>query len=298
MDEGTLKEKVMSTTIFSKLLPDHKRRVIKALQANDCVVGFLGDGINDAPALRTADVGISVNTATDIAKESADIILLDRSLSVLHDGVVEGRRVFGNINKYIKMGASSNFGNMFSVIGASALLPFLPMTPIQILTNNLLYDFSQTTIPTDNVDSEYIKKPRKWQIGDIGKYVLFIGPISSIFDYATFAIMWFVFKTNTNASLFQTGWFIESLLTQTLIIHVIRSRKVPFLETVSSKPLLISTCIVVALGILLVYSPIAPIFGFSNLPLLYWPILVFMMILYITLTQLIKTAYIKKFGYN
>ncbi len=298
MTDDELKIAVQKSNIFSKLLPEHKRRVILALQENDNVVGFLGDGINDAPALRTADVGISVNTATDIAKESADIILLDKSLEVLHDGVIEGRKVFGNINKYIKMGASSNFGNMFSVIGASALLPFLPMTPIQILTNNLLYDFSQTTIPTDNVDEEYVKTPRKWKINDIGKYVLCIGPISSLFDYITFGVMWFVFHTMNNPALFQTGWFIESLLTQTLIIHVIRSRKIPFIETNSSKPLLVSTFVVIALGIILTYSPIASSFGFTKLPLLYWPILFLMMVAYITLTQIIKTIYIRKFGYN
>lgn len=300
MSDDELKAAVLTTDIFAKLLPEHKRRVVLSLQANGCVVGFLGDGINDAPALRTADVGISVNSATDIAKESADIILLEMSLSVLGEGVLEGRKVFGNIIKYIKMGASSNFGNMFSVLGASILFPFLPMLPVQILTNNLLYDFSQTTIPTDNVDPEYIEKPRKWHIQDIGRFMLFIGPMSSIFDYATFFVMWFVFRVNVtgNASLFQTGWFVESLISQTLIIHVIRSRKIPFLQSRASKPLLISTVLVMAAAIILTYSPLAPGLSFVHLPWLFWPILVAMMLCYIALTQLMKMWYIRKFGYN
>ncbi len=298
MNDNELDAVVMQTTIFAKLLPDHKRRVVKSLQRNDCVVGFMGDGINDAPALRTADVGISVDTAVDISKESADIILLEMSLSVLGDGVVEGRKVFGNIMKYIKMGASSNFGNMFSVLGASILLPFLPMTPVQIITNNLLYDFSQTTIPTDNVDDEYVEKPRKWHISDVGRYMLFIGPISSLFDYMTFAIMWFVFHAQSAPSLLQTGWFVESLVTQTLIVHVIRSRKIPFFQTWPSRPLFISTLLVILSGIVLTFSPIAPHLGMQRLPMLYWPILFGMMVSYMLLTQLVKTWYIRKFGYN
>lgn len=298
MTDAELDAVVMQTTIFAKLLPDHKRRVVKSLQRNDCVVGFMGDGINDAPALRTADVGISVDSAVDISKESADIILLEMSLSVLGEGVVEGRKVFGNIMKYIKMGASSNFGNMFSVLGASILLPFLPMTPVQIITNNLLYDFSQTTIPTDNVDDEYVEKPRKWHISDVGRYMLFIGPISSIFDYMTYAVMWFVFHANNAPALLQTGWFVESLITQTLIVHVIRSRKIPFLQTWASKPLTISTILVITAGIALTFSPIAKHLGMQRLPVLYWPILVGMMIMYMLLTQLVKTWYIRKYGYN
>jgi Mg2+-importing ATPase len=298
MTDDELDKVVVQTTIFAKLLPDHKRRVVKALQRNDCVVGFMGDGINDAPALRTADVGISVDSAVDISKESADIILLELSLSVLGDGVAEGRKVFGNIMKYIKMGASSNFGNMFSVLGASILLPFLPMTPVQILTNNLLYDFSQTTIPTDNVDEEYVEKPRKWHISDVGRYMLFIGPISSIFDYMTYAVMWFIFHANNTPALLQTGWFVESLMTQTLIVHVIRSRKIPFIQTWASKPLLISTLLVVATGIAITFSPLAKHLGMQRLPVLYWPILAGMMVLYMLLTQLMKTWYIRKYGYN
>jgi Mg2+-importing ATPase len=298
MTDDELDKVVVQTTIFAKLLPDHKRRVVKALQRNDCVVGFMGDGINDAPALRTADVGISVDSAVDISKESADIILLELSLSVLGEGVAEGRKVFGNIMKYIKMGASSNFGNMFSVLGASILLPFLPMTPVQILTNNLLYDFSQTTIPTDNVDDEYVEQPRKWHISDVGRYMLFIGPISSLFDYMTYAVMWFIFHANHTPALLQTGWFVESLLTQTLIVHVIRSRKIPFLQTWASKPLVISTFLVILTGIAITFSPIAKHLGMVRLPVLYWPILAGMMIMYMLLTQLVKTWYIRKYGYN
>jgi len=298
MSDEELKKAAVTATIFAKLSPEHKRRIVLALQSAGHVVGFLGDGINDVPAIRAADVGISVDSAVDVAKESADIILLEMSLLVLKDGAVEGRKVFGNIIKYIKMGASSNFGNMFSVLGASILLPFLPMLPIQLLTNNLLYDFSQTAIPTDNVDNEYTEKPRKWQIGDIGKYMLFIGPISSIFDYATFGVMWFVFHAWAMPALFQTGWFVESLITQTLIVHVIRSRKIPFLQTRASTPLLISTGLIIFISIYLVNSPFAGALGFVHLPWLYWPILVGILLSYITLTQLIKTWYIKRYGYN
>lgn len=298
MSDADLSVAAEKITVFAKLSPEHKRRVVRALQASGHVVGFLGDGINDAPGLRAADVGISVDGAVDIARESADIILLEMSLMVLEEGVVEGRKVFGNIIKYIKMGASSNFGNMFSVLGASLLLPFLPMTPIQLLANNLLYDMSQTTIPTDTVDDEYVEKPRKWQIGDIRRYMLFIGPISSIFDYVTFGVMWFVFKAYQMPALFQTGWFVESLLTQTLIVHVIRSRKIPFFQSRASKPLLFSTVAIMAIGIYLTYSPVSHYLDFAHLPLLYWPILALILASYLTLTQIVKTWYIKKFGYN
>jgi Mg2+-importing ATPase len=223
MNEADLAEAARTTTVFARLVPAHKERIIRALQSSGHVTGFMGDGINDAPALKAADVGISVDSAVDIAKESSDIILLENSLLILEQGVLEGRRVFGNIIKYIKMAASSNFGNMFSVLGASIFLPFLPMLPIQVLTNNLLYDFSQTTIPTDAVDAEWLTKPRKWTVSEIQRFILFIGPISSIFDYLTFFVMLYVFNAWTNPRLFQTGWFVESLLTQTLIIHVIRT---------------------------------------------------------------------------
>ena len=238
LSETELAEAASVTSIFAKLAPAQKEHIIHALQSKGHVVAFMGDGINDAPALKAADVGISVDSAVDIAKESSDIILLENSLLVLEQGVLEGRRVFGNIIKYIKMAASSNFGNMFSVVGASAFLPFLPMLPIQVLTNNLLYDFSQTTIPTDDVDADWLTKPRKWTIGEIQRFILFIGPISSIFDYMTFFIMLYVFNAWNNPALFHTGWFVESLFTQTLIIHVIRTNKIPFIQSRASWPLI------------------------------------------------------------
>jgi Mg2+-importing ATPase len=296
MSEQQLGGAAEKTTIFAKLSPSHKERIIRALQSKGHVVGFLGDGINDAPALKASDVGISVDSAVDIAKESSDIILLENSLLVLKDGVQEGRRVFGNILKYIKMAASSNFGNMFSMLGASILLPFLPMLPIQVLTNNLLYDFSQTTIPTDEVDAEWLTKPRKWAIGELRRFILFIGPISSIFDYATFFIMLYVFHSLTNASLFHTGWFVESLFTQTLIIHVIRTKKVPFLQSRASRPLLLTSLLIVAIGAYLPYSPLAGTLGFVPLPPLYWLLLLVMLVVYTLLTQVIKTWFYNKFG--
>src|SRR6202007_3043086 len=234
--------------------PAQKARIITALHLRDHVVGFLGDGINDGPALKSADVGISVDTAVDIAKESADIILLEKSLTVLAEGVLEGRKIFGNIVKYIKMGASSNFGNMFSVLGASIFPPFLPMAPIQVLTNNLLYDFSQTTIPTDHVDDDYIAAPRRWHIGNITKFMLFLGPVSSIFDYITYATLLCVFHAWTNPSLFQTGWFVESLLTQTLIIHIIRTARIPFIESHASPAMIATTVIICTIGMTLPFT--------------------------------------------
>jgi len=296
MTEAQLAEVTETTTVFAKLSPSHKERIIHALQSQGHVVGFMGDGINDAPALKAADVGISVDSAVDIAKESSDIILLENSLLVLEAGVMEGRRVFGNIVKYIKMAASSNFGNMFSVLGASLFLPFVPMLPIQVLTNNLLYDFSQTTIPTDEVDAEWLTRPRKWAIGELRRFILFIGPISSIFDYATFFIMLYVFKCWTNADLFHTGWFVESLFTQTLIIHVIRTNKIPFLQSRASKALIFTSLAIVAVGAYLPYSPLAGWLGFTPLPWAYWLWLLGMLVAYVVLTQLIKTWFYRKFG--
>jgi Mg2+-importing ATPase len=296
LTEMQLAEAAEGTTVFAKLSPSHKQRIIRALQSKGHVVGFMGDGINDAPALKAADVGISVDSAVDIAKESSDIILLENSLLVLNDGVMEGRRVFGNIVKYIKMAASSNFGNMFSMLGASLFLPFLPMLPIQVLTNNLLYDFSQTTIPTDEVDAEWLTRPRKWAIGELRRFIIFIGPISSIFDYATFFIMLYVFKSWTNADLFHTGWFVESLFTQTLIIHVIRTNKIPFIQSRASKALMFTSILIVAIGAYLPYSPLAGTLGFVPLPPLYWLILLGMLVAYVFLTQLVKTWFYRKFG--
>lgn len=291
MSDAELATAADKATLFARLSPAHKQRVIKCLQGAGHVVGFLGDGINDAPALRAADVGISVDTAADIAKESADAILMEKDLLVLEEGVREGRKVFANILKYVRMGASSNFGNMFSVLGASVFLPFVPMTPIQILTNNLLYDFSQVAIPTDDVDPEQVAKPRPWSMGAITRYILFIGPCSSVFDYVTFFLMLYVFGCwdPANASLFQTAWFVESLLTQTLIIHVIRTNRIPFLQSHASWPLIATTVTVMTIGASLPFSPIGPLLGFTPLPLLYWPLLALILLGYGLLTQAVKT---------
>jgi P-type Mg2+ transporter len=290
MSDAELGEAAVETTLFARLSPAHKERVIRALRAKGHVVGFMGDGINDAPALRAADVGISVDTATDIAKESADLILLEKDLMVLEGGVTEGRKIFANILKYIRMGASSNFGNMFSVLGASAFLPFLPMAPIQVLTNNLLYDFSQVPIPTDAVDDEQVSRPRPWNIEEIRRFILFIGPISSIFDYTTFFVMLWVFKCwdPGKATLFQTGWFVESLMTQTLIIHVIRTNKIPFFQSRASWQLTATTLSIMGFGMWLPYSPLAGALGLTGLPGLYWPILLVTLLGYMGLTQGIK----------
>ncbi|MDD2772821.1 MAG: magnesium-translocating P-type ATPase [Elusimicrobiales bacterium] len=296
-------------TVFARLSPAQKELLITTLQKKGHVVGFLGDGINDAPALKAADVGISVDSAVDVAKESADIILLEKSLTVLEDGIIEGRRVFGNIIKYIKMGASSNFGNMFSVVGASYLLPFLPMAPVQILVNNLLYDVSQTGIPTDRVDDEYLTAPRKWNIGSIKKFMLFIGPMSSIFDYATYALMLFFFgcmafndpslsieRKTYLEQLFHTGWFVESLLTQTLIVHIIRTKRVPFFQSIASPGLLLTTVSVMAAGAWLPYSPFAAYLGMVPLPGIYWAWLAGFLIVYSVLTHYVKMWFYRKFG--
>ena len=294
--DAELAEAVDATTLFARLSPAHKQRIIKALQSKGHVVGFLGDGINDAPALRAADVGISVDTAVDVAKEAAGVILLEKSLMVLEEGVLEGRKVFANILKYVRMGASSNFGNMFSVLGASIFLPFVPMAPIQILTNNLLYDFSQVPIPTDNVDPEQIARPRPWSMGQITRFILFIGPCSSLFDYTTFFLMLYVFGCwdPGQASLFQTGWFVESLLTQTLIIHIIRTNRIPFLQSTASEALTVTTILVMMVGIWLPFSPIAPALDFRPLPGLYWPLLLLTLTCYVFLTQAVKTWLLRR----
>ena len=296
MSETALAEAASVTSVFARLAPAHKEHIIRALQSKGHVLGFMGDGINDAPALKAADVGISVDSAVDIAKESSDIILLENSLLILEQGVLEGRRVFGNIVKYIKMAASSNFGNMFSVVGASAFLPFLPMLPIQVLTNNLLYDFSQTTIPTDQVDVNWLTKPRKWEIGRILRFILFIGPISSIFDYLTFFMMLYVFNCWNNPALFHTGWFVESLFTQTLIIHVIRTNKIPFFQSWASWPLILTSLIIVTVGAWLTVSPLAGTLGFVPVPAAYWSLLAIILVCYVVLTQLIKSWFYRRFG--
>jgi Mg2+-importing ATPase len=296
MSEGELAAAAEKTVVFARLSPHHKAAIVHALQHRGHVVGFMGDGINDAPALRAADVGISVDSAVDIAKESSDLILLETSLLVLNDGIIEGRRVFANILKYVKMAASSNFGNMFSVVGASAFLPFLPMLPLQVLTNNLLYDFSQTTIPTDNVDPEWLTRPRKWTLREIRRFVVLIGPISSIFDYATFFMMLNLFHAAANPSLFQTGWFVESLMTQSLIIHVIRTNKLPFLQSHASTAVSVASLLVVGAGIYLTVSPLAYAWGFTRLPGMYWPLVFAMLVAYVLLTQVVKTWFVRRFG--
>ncbi len=296
--DDQLAAEVESTSVLAKLSPAQKARVVKALHLRKHVVGFLGDGINDGPALKAADVGISVDTAVDIAKESADIILLEKSLLILEQGVVEGRKVFGNIIKYIKMGASSNFGNMFSVLGASAFLPFLPMQPVQILVNNLLYDFSQTTVATDNVDEEYLKSPRQWDIGNIGRYMLFLGPVSSLFDYVTFGTLILFFGGWHNETLFQTGWFIESLLSQTLIVHVIRTGRIPFVQSRPSLPLLVTTIGICVFGAWLPTSPLASALGLTPMPYGYAVAVLLIVLAYMLVTQVVKTWLIRRFGLN
>lgn len=297
MTDGELKGMVGEVTVFAKLTPMQKTRIITLLQEQDNTVGFLGDGINDASALRQSDVGISVDTAVDIAKESADIILLEKDLMVLEDGVIEGRKTFGNIMKYIKMTASSNFGNMFSVLGASAFLPFLPMLPIHLLVQNLLYDVSQITIPFDRLDAEYLQKPRRWDASDLSRFMIYIGPISSIFDIATYLVMWYVFKCNSpeHQALFQSGWFIEGLLSQTLIVHMIRTRKIPFIQSTASWPVVGLTLLIMVVGIILPFSNVGAAIGLVPLPWSYFPWLVVILLSYCVLTQVIKQWYIKRF---
>jgi Mg2+-importing ATPase len=297
MTDAELEAVIDDVTILAKLSPVQKSRIVKMLQAKGHTVGFMGDGINDASALKDADVGISVDTAADIAKESADIILLEKDLMVLRKGVIYGRRTFGNIIKYIKMTASSNFGNMFSMLGASALLPFLPMLPVQILIQNLLYDISQSSIPWDRMDADYLEKPRKWEAGGIARFMVFIGPISSVFDYATFGLMYFVFKASTpeHQSLFQSGWFIEGLLSQTLIVHMIRTKKIPFIENWAAAPVIILTSLVMAAGILIPFSPFAAALHFQPLPWSYFPWLLAILTSYCVLTQVVKGWFINKF---
>ena len=298
MGDEQLKKRLPQCTVFSKLTPLQKTRIIRLLQELDNTVGFLGDGINDAAALRQSDIGISVDSAVDIAKESADIILLEKDLMVLENGVIEGRKTFGNIVKYIKMTASSNFGNMFSVMAASAFLPFLPMMPIHLLIQNLLYDISQTTIPFDRMDPEYLRKPRKWDASDLSRFMICIGPISSIFDIVTYLVMWHVFGCNSpeTQTLFQSGWFVEGLLSQTLIVHMIRTRKIPFFQSTASWQVLGMTALVMAIGIAIPFTGFGAHIGLQPLPLSYFPWLIGILLSYCMLTQLIKNWYVKRFS--
>ncbi|HVU82962.1 MAG TPA: magnesium-translocating P-type ATPase [Rhodanobacteraceae bacterium] len=300
LDDAALDELVARTTVFAKMSPLQKSRVVESLQRRGHTVGFLGDGINDAAALRRADVGISVDTATDIAKESADIILLEKNLMVLEEGVLEGRITFGNIIKYIKMTASSNFGNVFSMLIASIFLPFLPMLPLQILVLNLLYDISQLSIPFDRMDEEYIRRPRKWDAGDIGRFMFWIGPTSSVFDITTFLLLWFWFGANSTApahqAFFQSGWFVESLLTQTLVVHMIRTRRIPFVQSAAAAPVLGLTTAIIAIGIAIPYTVLGHKLGMVELPLQYFGWLAATVVAYCALTQFVKTIYMRRFG--
>ena len=301
VDELTLEELgrlAQQTTVFAKVSPSQKARIVEAMREQGFTVGFMGDGINDAPALRTADVGISVDTAVDIAKESADIILLEKDLTVLEGGVMEGRRTFVNTMKYIKMTASSNFGNMFSVLVASAMLPFLPMIPLVVLVQNLSYDLSMLTLPWDRVDEGDIKKPRKWESQSLSKFMIFIGPISSIFDLTTYALMWFVFAANSpeHAALFQSGWFIESIISQTLIVHMLRTRRLPFFQSRASLPVLLATGAVCVFGLILPFTGWGATLGLVPLPWTYFPWLIGTLLAYMVLTQLIKKVFIRKTG--
>lgn len=298
LDDAALGRIVEERTIFAKLTPLQKSRVLMALQANGHTVGFLGDGINDAPALRDADVGISVDSGTDIAKESADIILLEKSLMVLEEGVVKGRETFGNIMKYLNMTASSNFGNVFSVLVASAFIPFLPMLAIHLLIQNLMYDISQLSLPWDRMDKEFLRKPRKWDARNIGRFMLWIGPTSSIFDITTFALMWYVFAANNPGlqSLFQSGWFIEGLLSQTLVVHMLRTQRIPFIQSTAALPVMLMTGLVCVLGIYIPFSPLGAMVGLQPLPWQYFPWLAGTLLSYCIVAQTMKTIYIRRFG--
>jgi len=310
MDDKTLAVEAEKVSVFAKLSPQQKARIVKVLRENGHTVGFLGDGINDAIAMREADVAISVDTAVDIAKESADIILMEKDLMVLSEGVIEGRKTFGNIIKYIKMTASSNFGNMFSVVAASAFLPFLPMLPIQILVLNFIYDLSCTSIPWDHMDVDYLKKPRKWDASSIGKFMFWIGPTSSVFDVTTYIIMFFIIcpavcggpygAPGVNnilfISLFNAGWFVESLWSQTLVIHMIRTPKIPFIQSRASFPVLLLTTLSITVGTIIPYTPFGKAIGMSGMPLSYFPWLAGMILCYMGLATFLKTMFIRKYG--
>jgi Mg2+-importing ATPase len=296
LDDAELGRQALHTGVFAKLTPEQKTRVIHCLQAQKRVVGFLGDGVNDGPALKAADVGISVDSGADIAKESADLILMQKSLLAVADGVMAGRTVFGNIVKYVRMSASSNFGNMLSVLGASVLLPFLPMAPVQVLVNNLLYDCSQTALTTDRVDPDYLARPRRWEVDSLRRYVLCFGPISSIFDYATFGLLYLVLGSARDPAQFQTGWFVESLLSQTLIVYVIRTSTRPTLANRPSWPLMTASVLVCGTGLWLPWSRLAPALGLAPPPPAYWLGLAVILGAYAVLTQIAKSWLIRRFG--
>ena len=297
MTDNELQEQVEQTTIFAKLTPLQKARIIQTLKKAGHTVGFLGDGINDAAALRDADVGISVDSATDIARESADIILLEKNLLVIGEGVIKGREVYGNIIKYIKMMASSNFGNVFSVLIASTFLPFLPMLPLQLLIQNLFYDISQLALPWDKMDKDFLEKPRKWEPTGIARFMIYLGPTSSVFDMTTFVLMWFVYEANSVATqtLFQTGWFVEGLLSQTLVVHLLRTQKIPFIQSVAAMPLIMMTLMIMLLGLYLPFSPLRESLHLAHLPLSYFFWLLLTLFSYFVLVQFVKNWYVRKY---
>ncbi len=291
LTDDALRIAVQKTTIFARCSPDEKNRIITALRASNNVVGYMGDGINDAPSLKTSDVGISVDSAVDVAKESADIVLTKKSLGVLKDGIIEGRKTFANTMKYVMMALSSNFGNMFSAAGAVLFLPFLPMLPIQILFNNLIYDFSQVTIPTDKVDDSWVKTPKRWNLDFVKKFMYTFGPISSIFDFITFFFLFVVVKAS--APVFQTGWFMESLATQTLVIHVIRTKELPLVRSRASYPLIISSIACLALGWIIPYTALGKIFKFEPMPLHIMLVLVGIVLTYLLTVEIAKRFFFK-----
>jgi len=313
VDDGELARLAESAAVFAKLSPDQKARVVRILRENGHVVGFLGDGINDAAAMKAADVGISVDTAVDIAKESADVILLEKDLTVLEDGVLEGRRTYANMIKYIKMTASSNFGNMFSVLAASAFLPFLPMESIHLILLNLIYDISCTAIPWDNVDREYLKNPRRWDPSSVGRFMLWIGPASSVFDITTFLLMYFVICPAVCGGLlfhqvsdpavqslyiatFQAGWFIESMWSQTLVIHMIRTPKLPFIQSRASAPVTLLTFAGIAALTAIPFTPAGAALGLAAPPAAYFGWLAGTVVCYMLLATALKARYVKRWG--
>jgi Mg2+-importing ATPase len=295
MTDPALSHVVEQTRVFARISPAQKNRILLALKHNGHAVGYMGDGVNDAPSLHAADVGISVSSAVDVAREVADVILVEPGLRVLHDGIIEGRKAFGNVMKYLLMGTSSNFGNVFSMAGASVFLPFLPMLPTQILLNNLLYDLAQLTIPTDNVDDTYLQKPQRWDVGLIRNFMVFIGPISSIFDFLTFYVLLHFF--HASEAQFHTGWFVESLATQTLVIFVIRTSKGPF-RSRPSGPLLASCLASVAVGTYLPFSPLAKMLGFTPLPLSYFVFVAVATVAYLLLVEVAKRILLRKASGN
>ena len=321
MNDAELAKAAETTDVFAKLTPDQKARVVSVLRKNGHTVGFMGDGINDAAAMKAADIGISVDTAVDVAKESADIILLEKDLMVLEQGIIEGRKTYANMIKYIKMTASSNFGNMFSVLAASALLPFLPMMSLHLILLNLIYDLSCTAIPWDNVDEEFIAKPRKWDASSVGNFMLWIGPTSSIFDFTTYLFMYFVFcplfisggvlfndlpahfsgmelamMQAKYIGMFQAGWFVESMWSQTLVIHMIRTPKLPFIQSRASAPLTLLTLTGITVLTIIPFTPFGAALGFVALPAAYFAYLIPCILLYMVLATSLKKAYVRHYG--